>query len=1833
MALSWDTFDTTAEAPTYNTPESFYPLIDEVAGAQGVDSNLLRSMVAAESSYNPKAISPKGAQGLLQLMPGTAKEMGVVDPLDPLQNLTGGAKYLKKHLDAYGGDVNKALAAYNWGPGNLASGAEMPKETVDYIAKVTAGLQPAKQEMSWDDVGGDVPKNLSWDSFVSDEPSPLQKVGAVVSQAGDVTGNTLGDFVQNDPIAPSMVEAFKESVTPVQPTGELPLGLGAKPTGVVGDVLDVAYGIPEAAGALASGVASFAGGQIAGLKDLPHDVESGAKAFETAEAVNKLGMYQPKTATGQLLLKPIEVAFGTLLGTVDRVVKATANPTDSPEDLDKKSKAAQYLTNTILLGSPFLMKGIDRVRLTPQEAKTKTTAEAVDQAKQKIVDDPKVPADVKEAVKATPADVVSQVVSQVNKSQAAERVAKGPELTVKVDRNKEIVEQLRIEAELREGRGKAAYTTAAKIVAEHPEDVEGIDLSGIKGIGKKTGGKIQEIIEARRVREAEASKGTGEDIPMFTKEPEPVVAPVQEPPAQTVNYSGPTLIGKTGEVPKVESIAEAPKVEAAPPVESTKVLEVPPAETPTISEFDSVKIAKEEGYEFPTKRTFATESEALADATKRGEGFEVLKVGSKYRVGKYANETYPEYPTVEAVMADGYEVGSRVSKERAAADNKTDGFGIAKVGDEYYRTFKKTEEKVQMELEKTRPDALAEEVGREAEDLWDDGVSADDWKALEQITGKNEAALRAELAEASMRGAIEEAKVKEPSVNIDPKEEILYHGSRSENIEGDFRPTEYGDYGKGVYLTPRRAFANSFTNLQNFGVSGADVKRGPRGSLFEVTHKLKPEEFFGGDKLLTPEELKWWEEDGSMMEEITTHAELADAESASNMPGGSSSISSAWDKFLDKFGYKGVRAGAQVMIRDPKNVNTPTKVLSNAEAAQKFIELRNALHNKMLHSEPPRPKGKVRKKVPKPPVEAMPALNDQFATFKTLEEAKAFKEATGREGAIIQDPLTKQYMLEPELDLPMDKIDVMDSAEREFGGDVYSEEGRVGESDYYEMADGEYRARNMWDILNNERGSVDVTGLASTIESIERVQKLATKLGVTVGEYMDMLGVDQATRELFVNSLANIGQMRQEVRDKDPLMAKILMPEDKIVAQQVKRNKKGEVVWTLPPVPKALADAVLGMDRKGNWGTDVVHTDPVTGKVRIEHTTTAFDRFMEATETKIYAFKGPLKEMYRTWRDAKAAAKLEKNQVREWLGELKSKIAPDRLKDFAIAAYADMKSVKEAYEKMGITEIPKLTAEEMKVKEELLAYTRKFRERANFIRTHTGQKGIPKLLDLNGQENYLPLFRDMNVLRDLGITEGMVSSTSSKLGELSKSFNGLFNPHAKKRNVSDIAIELDPFKAIERYSSYGLDEIHISPVAALAKELSHVKLPNPNGKGKVSLWEVNPYVSKLLSKWSDAIVGKDPVATAMANMNPFLSRAIKKGSNNLVVATIGGSLRTVFVQPTSFIVNAFTILDARSAAYGIMRLMGERPFKAGATRARQKSSVLSIREAELIYSELAEYMKEGVINGWRAFAADKSLAPMKWVDGIVAEASWNAAYHYGEKRLKLSGEELVHYADDVVEKTQGLGIKGAVSDLQTHQAFKWLTLLQTFGIADYNFIIRDVIGMKNADVSNGKAMVRAAKYLVATMLAGQMYKAMGYENVVPDPIGEYIKARDSRKSTPHALLSAAGEFLEKVPIIGGSAKYGSSLGGVAGEWANMVPDAAQRFAELTDWDKISDRKRRSNMIVIAKALGTTMGIPFTSQILKSIRAADQGGNPYQVILGVYIEEQRRRGGAPSLGLP
>jgi soluble lytic murein transglycosylase-like protein len=125
-------------ADTTRKPQDLNAIVSDASDRHQVDADFIASVIRAESSNNPKAVSPKGAQGLMQLMPQTASQLGVKNSFDPAENVDGGVRYLRDLLLLYNNDMIKALAAYNAGPQRVQQYKGVPpyRETRAYVARV-----------------------------------------------------------------------------------------------------------------------------------------------------------------------------------------------------------------------------------------------------------------------------------------------------------------------------------------------------------------------------------------------------------------------------------------------------------------------------------------------------------------------------------------------------------------------------------------------------------------------------------------------------------------------------------------------------------------------------------------------------------------------------------------------------------------------------------------------------------------------------------------------------------------------------------------------------------------------------------------------------------------------------------------------------------------------------------------------------------------------------------------------------------------------------------------------------------------------------------------------------------------------------------------------------------------------------------------------------------------------------------------------------------------------------------------------------------------------------------------------------------------------------------------------------------------------------------------------------------------------------------------------------------------------------------------------------------------------------------------------------------------
>lgn len=287
-------------------------IINAAGQKYGIDPDLLRAQMMQESKGNPKAISPKGASGLMQLMPGTAKELGVDNIFDPQQNIMGGAKYMRQLIDKYG-DLDSAVQAYNMGPGAFdkfkAGNGSIPKETSDYLNLVSSNFSKLKQGVT---------------------PQPMENKGALdawlgqekPSQEGKAT--TLDAWLGGNQPIPQGQKTSAPSPAHEQPGfgSELGRQIGLTGRAAVTGVTSLPNMVGDAANSLINmgvrGVNRLAGTSIPELA-MPSAV--------TQQAMNAVGVPQPQNATERV----VQNVASTMAGTAPNVglgnlLAQSANP-------------------------------------------------------------------------------------------------------------------------------------------------------------------------------------------------------------------------------------------------------------------------------------------------------------------------------------------------------------------------------------------------------------------------------------------------------------------------------------------------------------------------------------------------------------------------------------------------------------------------------------------------------------------------------------------------------------------------------------------------------------------------------------------------------------------------------------------------------------------------------------------------------------------------------------------------------------------------------------------------------------------------------------------------------------------------------------------------------------------------------------------------------------------------------------------------------------------------------------------------------------------------------------------------------------------------------------------------------------------------------------------------------------------------------------------------------------------------------------------------------------------------------------------------------------------
>jgi len=836
-------------------------------------------------------------------------------------------------------------------------------------------------------------------------------------------------------------------------------------------------------------------------------------------------------------------------------------------------------------------------------------------------------------------------------------------------------------------------------------------------------------------------------------------------------------------------------------------------------------------------------------------------------------------------------------------------------------------------------------------------------------------------------------------------------------------------------------------------------------------------------------------------------------------------------------------------------------------------------------------------------------VDDKFATFKTYDELVEYAAETGTLGRPTQDPLTKRWYIEPKFkeleDYAWDALEEVGE-----GGKRDRSTERLTDEDfpYWELSD--TGTRNLWDVFNNERGSVNVTDLKIAADKLKRIEEKAKSLGKSVEEMLDMIGIEPETAKKIMEQMVRLPQMQDEVRKADPILYEIFHPEkDKVISQKIKHYKKkgtqGAETSTFPAITSDAFKTVWGQKKElipTNWGK----------------------KYLAANEIRMRTAQrlGVKELLYDKWEVKKADASRELKSQKKLIQELTKDLSSQERSDLSIVAHAREEGGIEVLAADGITHIPTLTSKLESKLQRMRELQDSLYDRHNYNRVRTGQRSIPY------RENYYTWIRKENALKEAGIDRNLNTVKLTQMQAHSSKFNGTNFPFAKPRSLKAIPIELDIFDNYLKYVERGLSELHTAPIAALAKELADLKVGKKNSS--VGLAQHNPAMYKFLVEWSDEINGVDRISEMINGKFPGVMKVYNGLMHNIVVATLFGNAGTFMKQPL-----ALRGIWADTTTYdtlaGILKTTKERSLRE--VGISSKSNVLEIRKMDIALDELAKNVTSKGLKSKRDAAAMIAAWPMQILDGLTAEAGWNAGYSFAKRKLKYDDAKAFRYAEDLITRTQGIGVKGAVAPIQATAAFKFMTMFQTFQINDFNYLAHDILKIKNPDIGNFYQVRRVAKYFFAGALVNTLAQMAGLPTPFPSPFETFNEERSDGSAIGDATIAASREFAEVLPELGGSLKYQSNLAGPMAEFLAALPDAMGGVnytlgwtleslgvqAQSLDWYNMTDKEKLKVKLETGKVIGTMLGIPMTNQIVKSIRASSNGGDWFEVLYGVYVK--------------
>lgn len=736
--------------------------------------------------------------------------------------------------------------------------------------------------------------------------------------------------------------------------------------------------------------------------------------------------------------------------------------------------------------------------------------------------------------------------------------------------------------------------------------------------------------------------------------------------------------------------------------------------------------------------------------------------------------------------------------------------------------------------------------------------------------------------------------------------------------------------------------------------------------------------------------------------------------------------------------------------------------------------------------------------------------------------------------------------------------------------------------------------RGTVEVLKSERGSVVLQS-----ETIKKLRSSVKRKRVSEADLIAEMQRRKVPNSQILKAFPNAFK-KEKVIGTSEFLKKGQDPREFMPRKVLKRGKDGKPTRYAPAITRGDAHMV------STFTADMPKA-PIGEKIRVLATSEGiFTRLGKDIKETFYR---PMTKAAKAESDFSTALVKEGNILKKQFSIGTRQKHAERIEKYAISKQKDGLARLKA---QGIKEnqIPK----ELSTKEQLVYDTQQkvykgLYKAINKAREAAGQQKFPPV------ENYSPWFHDLAKLGEieqLSILDnlGKINKAMTRLKEIPSQFEKVprvpgLRGHEKFRAGPETPgfLRLNAFDNFAEYVKIASKAIHIGPTVAYLHELL---LP------KYKLAENAPNTWKFLSNWLEYQKGVEPI---MYFENPVARRRIKELSSNIAVSYITYSFQSALNQMSSMN-NTFAFLGTFRTAEGLVKAMSPYQY----ARASKKSNILTVRSPEVALIESGR--PHPILPGKAGRTASDiwkktrqiGSQPLMIVDDFVAHASWLGAEAKAKRIFKtsktyqeLSGEQRSKamekfsrdYADDVVERAQGSASRAARAPIQRTAEGAAITTLQTFVIAQFEFISRHLLGIKNPDITKLEQVARVTRYVLGTAAISYAFDLAGMRTPTPTPAKAFLEEEQKSKDYTKAMIAAGKELVEYLPIVGGKLKYGSEVAGVV----------LNELVTLSKGD--------------ATAIPRLLGIPGFNQLLKSYRASERKGTNVDVIFGRYVEKSKK----------